>query len=264
LWRLAAHDDANCLAQPRCVCVVVAELFRQRTYQFAVRVAAKDFETRQTAFGEPFAVAVDGSLLRGNHVQIYIQHCPSSQHTMLKRVVAFDLGGVVVDVDKSVLRGLDDAFFTGSDHDQMSVGTIDGATFIERVARRADISSVDVEAMWRQVVHFSAGGAELIASTSKRCAVAVWSNTDPIHWSALHTQSSVLSGCTLSPSFAVGAMKPSPAFFQRARATLGDAHVLFLDDRSDNVAAARALGIDAHVVVGVDAAAAAINRFLSV
>jgi HAD superfamily hydrolase (TIGR01509 family) len=53
-------------------------------------------------------------------------------------------------------------------------------------------------------------------------------------------------------------MKPRADYFVRALARLDTAphEVLFLDDRADNVAAARALGIDAVVVGGVAAARA--------
>jgi hypothetical protein len=180
----------------------------------------------------------------------------------MQKWVAFDLGGVVVDVDKSVLCGLDDAFFTGTDHDDLSVGAIDAPTFIARVAGRAGRNIVEIEAMWRAVVCFRAGGAELMLSTAKRCPIAVWSNTDPVHWSTLAQRGAFLNA-TLSPSFLIGAMKPSPLFFQRALAAAGADEVLFLDDRRENVEAACAFGVDAVVVDGVASAAAVINRFLS-
>lgn len=51
------------------------------------------------------------------------------------------------------------------------------------------------------------------------------------------------------PSYEVGARKPAPEYFERvlARAGLRPSELLFVDDRPENVAAARALGIPALV-----------------
>lgn len=56
------------------------------------------------------------------------------------------------------------------------------------------------------------------------------------------------------PSFAIGVRKPAPQYFERVLARIGLApeQLLFVDDRPQNVDAARALGIPAAVFTGAD------------
>ena len=63
----------------------------------------------------------------------------------------------------------------------------------------------------------------------------------------------------------MGCAKPEAVYFERALARAGVAahDVVFVDDRADNVAAARAAGVAAFCVVGVDAARAAIDDALA-
>lgn len=187
------------------------------------------------------------------------------------RVVAFDLGGVVVDVDFTPLAALiqgprdvvERAFFVGAGdrHDRLTVGALSGDDYVAEVAADLGLDVDVVRAAWASVVRFSPGGLELIAEVAARAPVAIWSNTDPIHWSVL---SSLLS-LTLdhAPSFVLGAMKPQPAYFARALSRLpADAEVFFVDDRADNVEAAIAAGVSAQVVRGVEQARAACLAFL--
>lgn len=183
--------------------------------------------------------------------------------------MAFDLGGVVVDVDLSVLLDLgprervDAAFFGHDRHERLSVGTMSAGAFCADVAADLDVSADDVANCWRRVVRFSAGGLELIESTARQHPVLIWSNTDPLHWSVLGPALTSLA-TAVSPSFLVGHMKPEAAYFARALDAAGTgadpaSSVVFVDDRADNVAAATALGINAIVVRGVAAARAAID-----
>lgn len=50
----------------------------------------------------------------------------------------------------------------------------------------------------------------------------------------------------------LGVGKPDPELFARAAALLGPGETVFLDDKAENVEAARAHGWDAHVWVGVE------------
>jgi FMN phosphatase YigB (HAD superfamily) len=178
------------------------------------------------------------------------------------RVVAFDLGGVVVDVDKDHLAALGppavvDAAFHGDNHDALATGVRDPAAFAAAgaAAFAAAGLAVDADAVrsaWARVVAWRAGGPALLAATAARVTTWVWSNTDPIHWSVL---GGAIDGVVARAvtSFGIGALKPDPAFYLRALQGTGvdPGDVLFLDDRADNVAAARALGIDAVVCTSV-------------
>lgn len=182
---------------------------------------------------------------------------------MSPRVIAFDLGGVVVDVDHGVLATLgprdhvERALFADGRHDELTTGDLDGDAFVAAAAAALG-QDVDVVARhWRDVVRFSDGGLALVEAVARVRRVAVWSNTDPLHWSALGPALEAVA-VDVAPSFRLGTMKPRAEYFVRALARLDVAHheVLFLDDRAENVAAARALGIDAVVVRGVAAARA--------
>jgi FMN phosphatase YigB (HAD superfamily) len=180
---------------------------------------------------------------------------------MSPRVVAFDLGGVVVDVDHGVLAELGDAtlvesaLFGEGRHDALTNGELDADAFI---AAAADVLGVDpgsVADRWRRVVRFSDGGLALVQMVARTVPVAVWSNTDALHWQVLGSSLEKVAS-SVAPSFRLRCQKPDPMFFIRALESLEvEPHqVLFLDDRADNVAAARALGIDAVVCRGVEAA----------
>lgn len=93
------------------------------------------------------------------------------------------------------------------------------------------------------------GAAELL----DRVAVPVFaaSNTNVDHWAHFDPTRSLRSRFTSLASHHLGARKPEPAYFDRASAIIGTSPVLFLDDRADNVAAARRAGWVAAQVVGV-------------
>lgn len=184
------------------------------------------------------------------------------------RVVAFDLGGVVVDVDKAVLveLGPNDAVaravFHDGIHDRLTVGALDADVFIDAAANALGLERARVRRTWASMVRFSVGGLELVAQCASRGPVAIWSNTDPIHWSVLGPSLVPLS-IDVAPSFEIGAMKPHPAYFAGVIARLsafgvGAGDIVFVDDRVENVEAACACGIDAVVVNGVNQARAAL------
>jgi FMN phosphatase YigB (HAD superfamily) len=72
------------------------------------------------------------------------------------------------------------------------------------------------------------------------------SNTDPIHWAYLASCIGVLQRMDgIFLSFETGLLKPDPTFFRALleRFGLAAADCVYLDDRADNVEAARSLGI---------------------
>jgi FMN phosphatase YigB (HAD superfamily) len=180
-------------------------------------------------------------------------------------VVAFDLGGVLVDVDKRHLAMLGapdvvDRGFHGPHHDAATVGDLDEDGFARAIvaALNSDGVTVDVaaaHALWARVVSFRPGATALLAACAARTTTHVWSNTDPIHWRVLGPAIDGVVAHAAS-SFRVRAAKPDPRFYRLALAGIAPERVLFLDDRADNVAAARALGIDAVVCTSVDDARA--------
>ena len=99
------------------------------------------------------------------------------------------------------------------------------------------------------------GFKELMAGLNGGYLTASLSNTNELHWDNLCDS---LGIDTLFhhnfPSHELGCMKPDKASFCHVLNTLGVApeETLFFDDTSVNIDAARALGIRAHQVCGVD------------
>ncbi len=185
---------------------------------------------------------------------------------MTAPIVAFDLGGVIVDVDHGAaaralgvpLIDIERAFFSHGIHDAVTVGALDGPSFAAAAARALGRDEAAVTAAWAAVVEVRADGRALVDEClAAGLRVVLWSNTDPIH---LARMAQALPPLPLEHvSFALGAQKPDPEFFRRGLARLGAAPV-FIDDRADNVAAARALGIRAHQAQGPAEARAALAR----
>lgn len=176
--------------------------------------------------------------------------------------VAFDLGGVLVDVDRRPFTSLfrpDDLQAVFAQHDALQTGACTPDQFFAAAAIRSDADEPSLLAAWRSMVHFkpqAQGWLDAVAARGLR--TVFWSNTDPVHAGALGL--SPERGHALS--FAIGANKPDVRFFARALTLCGAApgDVLFLDDREENVRAAENLGIDAQI--NVDAGASLRQRGL--
>ncbi len=179
--------------------------------------------------------------------------------------VAFDLGGVLVDV--SMERAAESFGITASQfrsrvfsrvgeeaHTAMSTG--DGAVaFLLHVAAEFETAVDIAERAWASVVRPRPTAAALLSVLAQRpnLAVTAWSNTDSIHTRRLLPAFPALFTKTRVLSFEVGFQKPTPAFFAAgiARLNVAPEAILFVDDRGENVDAARSFGIDAHVVTSV-------------
>jgi putative hydrolase of the HAD superfamily len=88
----------------------------------------------------------------------------------------------------------------------------------------------------------------LFVNLSRRCRLAVLSNTDPLHSTLLEAQFSFLRHFpTRIYSWRVGASKPSATIYRAALRAVGveAGEALYVDDVSEYVQAARRLGLDA-------------------
>jgi FMN phosphatase YigB (HAD superfamily) len=176
------------------------------------------------------------------------------------RAVAFDMGGVLVDVDHQRCahllglpwRVLEPAFFADGRHDALTVGALSADAFVAAAASACRRPVARVRDAWGAVVEPWAGAGALVERVARAGLVTLaWSNTDPIHV-AVMARGIPFVGDAPDVSFRLGAMKPDAAFYAGALARVGlrADEVLFLDDRDDNVAAARVAGVDARVVRG--------------
>lgn len=140
-------------------------------------------------------------------------------------------------------------------------GAIDAAGFRDAIRARLGIDDADddMDRAWCAMLVELPHTARLVADLVRRHRLYMLSNTDPIHFEEVRRSCagwlSHFSGLFLS--FEQRLTKPDPAFFEAALAQLGldPGRCLFLDDRAENVDAARAIGIQSHRVArGLDRA----------
>jgi putative hydrolase of the HAD superfamily len=104
-----------------------------------------------------------------------------------------------------------------------------------------------------------AGAAELVGSVRSDVHRAVLSNTNELHWNEQPDAGSIHQLFeTHFASHLVGLVKPDAAIYEWVVEELQcpAAEILFLDDNQINVEGARAVGLAAHRVVGVEQARA--------
>lgn len=195
---------------------------------------------------------------------------------MKKRVICFDLGDVLVHLrferclqELCALSGMDLAqagdaarLFMGERGLYYNAGKMTPRDYLLELAKQFGIAPArcdEIQAAWCSIFDL---WPEMMA-LAQDCLDAgheVWllSNTDPLHFELLRPQMPVLSQMHgLHLSYEIGCVKPDPQFYLHFLQRTGYApqDCLFLDDREENVAAARAVGIDAHLFVGDVAAA---------
>ena len=103
----------------------------------------------------------------------------------------------------------------------------------------------------------------LIESLRGRVRLLVLSNTNCLHFAYIREHYPLLRHFDdYVLSHEVGLLKPDPAIYRvvLARAGCPPQHCFFTDDREDNVAAARALGIDAVLFESADGLAGELRR----
>lgn len=180
----------------------------------------------------------------------------------------FDLGGVLVEVDfdRAAARWMEAGLgpptlteaFRRAGRAQWERGALSSAELVEglRGCSRRPLSTEAICEAWCCAVWWRPWVGQLIGRL--RVPFGVLSNTDPWHVGAL----GVLPGATCCVySFETGAWKPEAAAFEAAIARCGHPaeRVRYLDDRPENVEAARALGFQARLTtdrVSVEAALA--------
>lgn len=101
--------------------------------------------------------------------------------------------------------------------------------------------------LWNDVFTIDQEMAALMAGLAERHPVYLWSNVSPLHLAYLRPKLPVLERFRgLHVSFELGALKPDPAFYRAAIAQggLDPRRCVFVDDVAENLAGARAFGIE--------------------
>ena len=182
---------------------------------------------------------------------------------MSDRIILFDLGGVLADLgDPPAAMQLDI-----STEDFWSIwpnspavqaferGLIEIEEFCEQLAPEFGIATGQSMRqrldLWQ--LRLFDGVEELVEDSAADSRVALLSNTNALHWSQVTAGTSVFNQFdALFLSYETGHFKPAAAAFEHVVAHYGcqPSDILFLDDVDRNVSAARAGGLDAHVVLG--------------
>jgi putative hydrolase of the HAD superfamily len=199
---------------------------------------------------------------------------------MTIRAVYFDLGGVIVRTEFQAPRqhlaeriaveydGLVKQVFDSETSDQASLGLISEQEHWAAVARRLHLPELEIQAVCEE---FFAGDVidlrmlDFMRGLRKQYKVGLISNA----WSGLRAWiiskkfEDVFDAMTISAE--VGVMKPDARIYRKALETLdvAPAESVFLDDFPDNVAGARAVGMQAIHFKQVDQALAELKKVLA-
>jgi HAD superfamily hydrolase (TIGR01509 family) len=180
--------------------------------------------------------------------------------------ILFDLGKVLVDFDyRPVLRSMMNCCTRPADQVQIEkilrdqdlvrryeCGKMTTSEFHRYVcaAGALDMPLADFLDAWSSMfLPDSIVSEELILGLKKRYPLLLISNTNEAHAEFLLRRYRVLDYFDHRVfSFEVGSMKPDPAIYERAIALSGKPTnaLFFIDDREENVSAARAIGLHAH------------------
>ena len=182
--------------------------------------------------------------------------------------IIFDLGGVLVQTrwerftrPVGEMCGLPedavmDRVTSGDAYFPFMRGEFDADEFARRLAGGFALDGVsrgNLLSLWSDVIVADDGSDgqgdvfDIVTRLRGRYRLAIGSNTDPLHFArGLELRPSLHSFQDRLLSYELGRCKPDPDFFILGLRTLGIRadECVFIDDRPDNVAAARGVGIE--------------------
>lgn len=178
--------------------------------------------------------------------------------------ILFDVGGVLVDLDgvptlakllkiEESHEAIHALWMTSSAVVAYETGKISATAFAAGVV--ADLNlPITPDSFWENFCTWpnsvKPGAFQLFDAIPRRYRVAALSNTSAAHWDRIRAMGLAERFETTYLSHEMGVLKPAAEAFLFALRDLGfsPSEVVFLDDGARNVDAARALGINAHVV----------------
>ena len=171
--------------------------------------------------------------------------------------VVFDIGWVLVRLDyRPILAHLAahgasvrerDALMDSIALTEHECGRMSGHGLLEKLAALAPRapSLADTHAHWVNMFEVDAAMVDLAHRVSEHYRVYLLSNIGDLHWAQLAREFRLHTlGHGALPSYVAGCMKPHADIYAQAerRFALDPAATVFIDDRADNIAAARARG----------------------
>lgn len=194
---------------------------------------------------------------------------------MQERIILFDLGGVLVDLADPVTSiglSISNAEFWSTWLNSPLVQKFEtgGLTATEFVAQfGAELGFDDAEAFDRALRNWHlplfTGAEQALESLTNSNTVALLSNTNEIHWQHVESQTAVFERfAEVFLSYKTGNAKPEPAAFRDVvrHFDCDPGQIIFFDDNANNVAAAKAEGLEAVQVRGWDNVAREVARFV--
>ena len=192
------------------------------------------------------------------------------------RNVVFDIGWVLVRLNYRPLLGFLAAHGAAvsdragvmerirlEDHE---TGQLPGHGLLERLAAltdaRAHVSLDAIRAHWLDMFELEPSMVALAHRLSERYRVFLLSNIGDLHWVHLSREYRLHAiGHGALPSYLAGVMKPDPGIYTAAerRFALEPGVTVFVDDRADNIAGARARGWQGIVHSGYTGTVAALR-----
>jgi 2-haloacid dehalogenase len=183
----------------------------------------------------------------------------------LIRNVVFDIGWVLVRLNYRPLLGLLTARGAGP-YDRNAVmarigledhetGRLPGHGLLQRLQAlaRLPVSLEELLATWLDMFELEPAMVDLAHRLSERHRVFLLSNIGDLHWVHLSREYRLQTiGHGALPSYVAGVMKPHARIYAEAerRFSLEPGDTVFIDDRADNIAAARTRGW--HGIVHAD------------
>jgi 2-haloacid dehalogenase len=174
------------------------------------------------------------------------------------RNIVFDIGWVLVRMNyRPLLEFLQahgaqapdrDAVMTGIRLEDHETGQLPGHGLLERLRGLTRAEGACLEQLrirWLDMFELDAHMVDLAHRLSERHRVFLLSNIGDLHWAHLAREYRLHTiGHGALPSYVAGVMKPHPAIYAEAerRFSLEPSATVFIDDRADNVASARARG----------------------
>jgi putative hydrolase of the HAD superfamily len=193
------------------------------------------------------------------------------------RVILFDLGGVLIDVES--VAALQRLLGRPLPQEEVWQRWLTASTWVstfESGRCTPETFAAGIVAEWGLSVTAEAflddfrcwpkrlfpGVREMLALLAPHCTLACLSNTNSVHWP--HIRDTLGLGVLLHHyylSHEIGYLKPAHAAFGHVLADLGCAphSVIFLDDNQVNVDAALAVGLQAYRTVGIAEVQAALR-----
>lgn len=190
-------------------------------------------------------------------------------------VVLFDLGGVVIDVNKDRARQLwsertgrghadfDRTWFDSGIKDKMDLGTLTASQALSQVAKLSGVDPDTASACFNGMLSVRLPVVEMACRLAKTVRCGVISNTDPLHGPWIQKNSGLLRVMgAWTFSYTHHALKPDRPLYDAALADMRAvaAGTLLIDDRLDNLATARSMGMHTVQFTGLNAVRADLLR----